>query len=395
MPWCPDCDEVFGHGSSCPRCDAFMRPDVETGAPTATERELLEQLRVPRRIERAFSRFETPVQPPRSATVITVLLIFLGGLVVGRMMSMPAPEPVSTLPAEPLEVGVDFQMVYPVALRTDGRADIGLVYRSAATGGVTLGPRIGFPNGIGPATVLDSSLELLSLGGATALQIDRGGGFVWASSAPGATTGWLPATSAAWANPTQLIVVSGPGEVHRVTPGELGSKPVEGPWVAVHQTASSAALEASVEGARYLAPVSETDRRLRLEPDDRVLAVDSTVRHAVVLSASDAYLVSGSGRVRIGPAVSAAAFSGDGSRIAMLDEDADLIVTDANGEVVSRTRSAADGTCPPTVAWDRASKVVVTMDSVGTVRVTVPGTGVSDSTPSGALGCALGINWAA
>ena len=276
MPWCPSCDEVFPEGPHCPRCrsplvddpDAARRIDV----PAAAQ---LPQLKVPRRLRRAFGGRSVEGAPPRSMLALALAcLLFAAGFLLGRMGSLVPEGPVVVgLSAPPLGLSTDGAVTY--VMRFSGLGDDpGLVRHDLETGDIERLARFTLPFGTG-ATARARPLIVTSGQSIAIVVADRAGGaHVGAYASQRAFPLWVEGVAAAWETPGSLLVLGEDKALMRYAmDGSARPEAVKGTWLELHAAGHAAVLVASDgDGGRYLVVVTPKGMRETIDvPDEATI----------------------------------------------------------------------------------------------------------------------------
>ncbi|HVL81677.1 MAG TPA: hypothetical protein VM840_08805 [Actinomycetota bacterium] len=410
MPWCPACDEIFPSGPSCPRCRTQLVEMADlTDTPETGSGGALPQLKVPRRLRRAFDRMNRPAVPPRQLlSLVLGLLVFLAGMAVGQMGTRTRALPLNP-PAEPMSVPPQTALEYVVEDRARGYPDLMIVRRALDTGAVDPARRLEL-HSVSVSAAGRSATRLRALGGSIAALVDSSDRWL-ATALPddGVPLGWLPALDVAWETPSSLLVLDEVGRLNRWAFAGPSRDVLEGEWVAVYQTPTGAAAESWGAQGRHLASVGPGGEApsLVLPLETQVLAVGPGARSALVTSGGAPTVWDGA-RMAVaeigGYEAVSAAFSPDGRRIAVTlrqRREAEalsiaLVVLDEEGRQVSFDRLTSGRTardCSPTPVWDPSGTWIYLAPGDRMLYGLQVGGGGRPRTRLGNTGC--GLAWSA
>lgn len=418
MSWCPQCDETFPEGPSCPRC---RTPLIDNGPGRGGE-ELqgqiaLPQLKVPRRIRRAFGRPMHPPAPSRQLMAFVVSLVLIaGGFALGRMSALPADSPViRSGPAPALDLGLPgfVDMVGRVPGPAAGSADLALV-RIALNDGASASTLGRFMSPFGGSAAGRESTRIVALQESVAVVLTdhRGRGVVGAFPASRPPVLWLDASDAAWESADVLLVRNRDAVSRWVfTVDDVRSEPLPGSWIGILPTPDGAVLEAAEEGRHvlYASSTGGPRRVMEIPSDARTVAVAPRSSAALIDLGDGLKLWDGTQARPASPLQSAyevhgAAFSPDGQKVAVTlrerGEDGtgqlQLAVMDRSGATVTLTAGlaswSAQTSCPAVPTWDGSQSWVFLAPNDGTIFAAEVGGGRQTRTRNfQSVGC--GIAW--
>lgn len=373
----------------------------------------LPQLKVPRRLRRAFDRLNRPAGPPRQLVAFAVsLVLFAGGFALGRMGAVPADAPViRSQVAAVRPIPVPGFVEYVARTAGVGPGELTLVRHNLKGGTLEVRSRIPAPLRLGTAE--EDGIRLASLGRSVAVvvAVDGRASSVAAFPAQRPPLSWLEGAGAAWETTDVLLLLDATGVVRRWSfVGGANVETLPGTWTAIHQTSKGAVLEGRDASGRHLA-VSETTRvrrSLDLPADARVAAVAGDGATALVETEDARQIVAPSGRTDLrleaGFEIFGASFSPEGDRVATVlrergrsdtSSQVMLAVFDDTGERTKLTKVGTWGrgqACMVVPAWQgsgRSARWLLATVGRGSVRAVELG-GARDATVASRIaGCGL------
>lgn len=405
MAWCPRCDEVFPQGPDCPRCGTALVDDSPSARGGERPTGNLPQLKVPRRVRRAFDRMSSEPAPPRHLMALaTAAILFAGGFLLGRLGSMAPDLPaIAQLSAVPLPLDLEGFVEY-VARPPGPPTEPALVRHDLRTGQIDTLARFSLP--FQPPVAAHVTTRVLSLAGGSALVLQGADdAFVGAFPPSRALPFWVEGTAAAWEDSSTLVVLRGT-RLSRWTFDDdvLGPQPVEGTWSALHSTAGGAVGE-RVDGGRRLVLLGDggPGDAMALPDGGRVLAVAPGAEAAVLERPSGASLWDGTEEIPIvaeGLQPQAAAFSPSGDRVAVTFLElkrggtarAVLGVSDLRARVAFNRVATTDQQCRATPVWEGGERWVYVAPGNGSVYAVASGGGAVRGVHTRIVGCGLAWN---
>ncbi len=408
MPWCPHCDEEFPEGPSCPRCRApLVDVDDTSGAAELSQVVNLPQLKVPRRIRRAFERSNRAPGPPRPLFMFTMaFILFAGGFVIGRTGSIGPDGPVIRQRVEPFPAEVGGAIDYLGWIPGPGR-ERGLLRMDLTTGDIDVIARFSWPFP-GQTTTRERSRVAASAGSVALLLNDGERSFVGAFPGIRPLPLWLDGVEAAWQDPSTLLVLGRGGTVTRWAFAEgLESGEVQGSWTAAHQTADGALLESMENDERVLWRFTDDGPRrvMSIPPGSRLLGVAPGGERAAIAVDGTVKLWDGTDEVPVrgvdGYDATAAGFSASGERVAVTMHETGraeratrvLAIVDASGNAALKPFTIRSGghDCTAVPAWGGGDRWVFLTPGDGWIYGVDASGGRVRTVNAGASGC--GMAW--
>jgi hypothetical protein len=366
----------------------------------------LPQLKVPRRLRKAFDRLNRPATPPRQLMGFTLLLlVFAGGVLLGRLGGVPGDGPdVRTTLAQPLRAEVSGSLGYMARVAGSSSGEPALVRHDVLTGQIDHVARFTLPFE-GRERTLVRSLE-----GSVALVVTDGDrrSHVAAFPVEHDPLLWLDGLEAVWESADVLLVLQSEGHLVRWTFGpQAMPRPVDGPWIDIRQTASGAVLEGERSDERFLALATSTGivEKLPVPQLSRVLAVAGSGSTALLSTGGRLELWDGSRTMPVDNAdgfdALSASFSKDHQKVAVTLVSSDdrsvllLGVVGMDGGMSIRRVSSSAQTekkdCENLPAWDPSGRWLYVVPGDGSVYAAEVGGGRMVRASPRIVGC--GVAW--